>query len=189
MDTPPRNLPQHARRRWLSGLAALGTFGLGAFGLGALAWRLRTDASPSAEALDTLFKHAFDTPDGGQLVLNTLAGQALVVNFWATWCAPCREEIPLLTRLQATRSANGLQVVGIAIDGVARVRQYDHDSPLGYRIGVAGVGLITLLKTLGNEQGALPFTLVFDRRGRLTGQRLGLWSAETLEAAADRALA
>ncbi len=192
MSAPDQDSPEalpapsalRARRGWLLGLAALG-----AFGLGTTAWHLQSTRSPSREALETLMQHTFDTPDGGQLVLASLRGQALIVNFWATWCAPCREEIPLLSRLQAARSANDLQVVGIAIDGIDRVRQYDRDTPLGYRIGVAGVGLITLLKALGDEQGALPFSLVFDRRGQLRGQRLGIWSAADLERAADQALA
>jgi thiol-disulfide isomerase/thioredoxin len=181
---PPAPPTAPARRRWLLRLAALA-----AYGMGTAAWRLRSTHNPSSEALETLMGHAFDTPEGGQLVLGSLRGQALIVNVWATWCAPCREEIPLLSRLQAARSAKNLQVVGIAIDGLDRVRQYDRDTPLGYRIGVAGVGLITLLKALGDEQGALPFSLVFDRQGALRGQRLGIWSAADLERAADQALA
>jgi thiol-disulfide isomerase/thioredoxin len=181
MNSPSQDNPHPGRRRWLLGGAAIG-----AFALGSGAWQLFREQGASPAALETLFAHPFDTPGGEHLLLSSLRGAPLLVNFWATWCAPCREEIPLLARAQAARSANGLQIVGIAIDNLDRVRQYDKDSPLGYRIGVAGIGLVSLLQQLGDAAGALPYSLLFDRTGKLVEQRLGAWSAAGLDRALDR---
>ena len=97
----------------------------------------------------------------------------LIVNFWATWCEPCREEMPRFVKLQDQYGAKGLQFVGIAIDQADKVRQFAKEIELNYPTLVGGYGAMELSKTLGNRLGALPFTVVLDRAGRVVHTQLG----------------
>jgi thiol-disulfide isomerase/thioredoxin len=97
----------------------------------------------------------------------------LVVNFWATWCAPCREEMPLFVRAQREMGAKGLQFVGIAVDDAAKVRAFADEIGLNYPALVGGYGAMELSKTLGNSIMALPFTVVVDRTGAVALTHLG----------------
>ena len=110
-------------------------------------------------------------------------GKALLVNFWATWCAPCREEIPLLDAAQQQFASRGLQVVGIAIDNGANVRQYATAVKMDYPILLADSAAVGLMRGLGNASGGLPFTVLLDRSGRLIERRLGPYSAAELQTA------
>lgn len=107
-------------------------------------------------------------------------GRALVCNFWATWCAPCREEIPLLNAAQQQHGAEGLQVVGIAIDNAANVRKFSESTKINYPVLLADSSVISLMRRLGNTSGGLPFTVLLDRRGRLAQHKLGAFSAPEL---------
>jgi thiol-disulfide isomerase/thioredoxin len=110
-------------------------------------------------------------------------GKALACNFWATWCAPCREEIPLLAAAQQQYASLGLQVVGIAVDNAANVRQFEQTVRIGYPVLLADPSAIDLMRKLGNSSGGLPFTVLLDRQGRVAGRRLGPYSGADLEAA------
>jgi thiol-disulfide isomerase/thioredoxin len=100
-------------------------------------------------------------------------GNVVVVNFWATWCAPCREEMPEFVRAQQELGPKGLQFVGIAVDDVDKVRAFAREIGLNYPALIGGYGAIELSKTLGNDLSALPFTVVLDRAGRVAHTQLG----------------
>ena len=100
-------------------------------------------------------------------------GKVLVVNFWATWCAPCREEIPMFVRMQDKYRGQGLQFVGIAIDQVDKVQAFSREFAINYPILMGGVETVELSRQAGNRIGALPFTLVIDRRGKIAATQLG----------------
>ena len=104
-------------------------------------------------------------PDGGELALGSLRGRPLVLNFWATWCPPCVEEMPMLDRFQREQQRGGWQVVGLAVDSAAPVREFLARHPVGFPIGLAGMQGVELSRALGNTRGALPFSVVFDARG------------------------
>jgi thiol-disulfide isomerase/thioredoxin len=104
----------------------------------------------------------------------------VVVNFWASWCPPCREEIPGLLRIQSRFAANGLQVVGIAVDSVAKSAQAASEMGITYPVLVAETQIIEITRRLGNRAGGLPFTVVLDREGRLVATHLGLLSEAQL---------
>lgn len=109
-------------------------------------------------------------------------GKVLVVNFWATWCAPCRKEIPIFVRLQEKYRSNGLQFVGIAVDQRDRVQVFARDFGVNYPLLLGGIDTIEISRQAGNRIGALPFTLVFDRNGRIVARELGEAKETKLEA-------
>ncbi|MEP6996628.1 MAG: TlpA disulfide reductase family protein [Betaproteobacteria bacterium] len=105
-------------------------------------------------------------------------GKVLVVNFWATWCAPCREEMPDFIRAQTEYGGKGLQVVGIAVDNADKVQQFAHELGLNYPALIGGYGAMDLSKGLGNTLVALPFTLILDRQGKVAYTHLGQVKAD-----------
>ena len=123
---------------------------------------------------------ALPDSDGREQALGQWKGKVLVVNFWATWCAPCREEMPAFVRLQAELAPKGLQFVGIAIDQPDKVRQFADEIGLNYPALIGGYGAMELSKTLGNNLMALPFTVVLDRSGKVVHTQLGPLREERL---------
>lgn len=126
-----------------------------------------------------------DTPlesmEGGKKPLGTWKGKVLVVNFWATWCAPCRKEIPEFIRMQERLGPQGLQFVGIAIDEKDKVAPYMREVGINYPVLVGELDAVELSRALGNELGALPFTVVVDRSGKVVHTVLGATSEVQLE--------
>ena len=114
--------------------------------------------------------------------LSEWKGRPLLCNFWASWCAPCREELPLLDAIQREHAANGLQVVGIAVDRAANISDYLKSIKIGYTVLVAEAEAIQLMQRLGNSSGALPFSVAIDRSGRIRQRKLGAYSAAELAA-------
>jgi len=120
--------------------------------------------------------------DGRDQPLDQWRGKVLVVNFWATWCDPCREEIPEFVKAQARLGDKGLQFVGIAIaDQPDKIRRFSTDVGLNYPTLMGGYGALELSKLLGNRLAALPFSVVIDRQGRVVHTQLGLLKPEKLE--------
>lgn len=111
----------------------------------------------------------FGFPDlsGRQHGVAEWRGKVLVLNFWATWCPPCREEIPELIALQKQYAEKGLQVVGIAIEELDPVREFVDFVDMNYPVLIAGDAGLALTRQLGNVLGAVPYTLVVDRQGRI----------------------
>jgi thiol-disulfide isomerase/thioredoxin len=122
----------------------------------------------------------FPTPGGGELVMQSLRGKPLLINFWATWCPPCVEELPLLDRFYRENAANGWQVIGLAIDNPAAVRGFLGKMPLSFPIGLAGLGGSELGKSLGNLAGGLPFTVVIGSKGAVLHRKMGKVSVADL---------
>ena len=173
-----------ARRSWL--LAGVGAAAALA-GAGGAYWRDRGVAQQAAADSGWLWALAFPKLDGGELQMASLRGRPLVLNFWATWCPPCVKEMPEFDRFHRQFSSQGWQVLGLALDSPTPVREFLVRTPVGYTIALAGFGGTEVSKRLGNAQGALPFTAMFDGRGRLLQRRLGETSFKELAAWASQA--
>lgn len=100
-------------------------------------------------------------------------GKVLVINFWATWCPPCLEEIPHFVRLQQRLGKRGLQFVGIAVDDRDRVAAFVRQYQINYPILIGQLNAIELSEMAGNKRGGLPYTLVLDRSGDVVEQYYG----------------
>lgn len=160
---------------------AAGTMGL-LVALGARIWRDKADASQLPEAANTaLWKTEFESLTGTTLKLADFRGKPLVLNFWATWCPPCVEEIPLIDNFFQQNASKGISVIGLAIDQPGRVKRFVSEFKLSYPIALAGLNGTEFSKILGNESGALPFTIVFDKDGRVFQRKLGRLSAEEIK--------
>jgi len=141
--------------------------------------RYSTDP-PASEAPAALARMALPDLAGKPVTLAAWQGKILVINFWATWCTPCRREIPGLIAIQREHAANSVQVVGIAVDQADKVQAYAKEIGINYPILVAGMEGAALSRELGNKTGALPFTVVLDRNGKLIKSHLGLITEEEL---------
>lgn len=108
-------------------------------------------------------------------------GKVLVLNFWATWCPPCREEMPVFSRAQTNFGPQGVQVVGLSIDTPGNVARFEAASPLSYPLLIGGVDLLDLSAAWGNSAQAMPFTAFFGRDGALAAVHLGPLSEQALE--------
>jgi thiol-disulfide isomerase/thioredoxin len=111
--------------------------------------------------------------DGKKRSLKEWSGRPLMVNFWATWCAPCRREIPLLNQLRARHSAQRLEVVGIAVDFIDDVIKYAETNPISYPLLIGEEDGLAAMKAFGMEGAGFPFTFFADSKGRIVAMRLG----------------
>jgi thiol-disulfide isomerase/thioredoxin len=121
--------------------------------------------------------------DGRPHALAEWKGKLLMVNFWASWCGPCREEMPLLDRAQERLAGKGVQIVGIAFDTPAATRDFLGETPVGYPILIDDPsGNQDLSALLGNDRSVLPYTVLIGRDGRLLAERAGSFSEASLDA-------
>lgn len=178
MTTPAHSIPAEvgSRRRWLMSGVALAAAGAGA---GLAWWRYRLPAIDEGVA-SLVWALKLPQPDGALLDLRRFQGRPLVVNFWATWCPPCIEELPLLNDFYRQNIAKGWQVVGIAVDRDEAVAAFLARQPLAFPVAIAGSSGAELGKQLGNLSGGLPFTVVFGADGRVQHRKMGKVSADDL---------
>jgi thiol-disulfide isomerase/thioredoxin len=139
-------------------------------------------ASASAAGAAGLMAAQLPDTNGQKQTLERWRGRVLVVNFWATWCAPCRQEIPEFIKVQEKWGSRGVQVVGIAIDESDKVRPYAAQLRINYPILIAGLDGIELARQAGNRLGGLPFTVILNRKGTLAHSQLGGVNEQKLEA-------
>jgi thiol-disulfide isomerase/thioredoxin len=110
------------------------------------------------------------------------AGRPVLVNVWASWCGPCIDEMPELQRFHASQVANGTQVVGIALDDAAAVRDFLERVPVDYPILVDAAGPADAGVRLGNPKGVLPYSVLLAADGTVLKQRIGPFAQGEVEA-------
>ena len=128
---------------------------------------------------------ALPGPDGVVHRLSEWKGRPLLINFWATWCEPCRREIPLLKTLHHEREADGLQVVGIAVDYPAAVRKYAAARAIDYPVLVGEQGGLAAVSAFGMDT-VLPFSVFADPGGRVLALKVGELHRDEAEFILDR---
>jgi len=137
--------------------------------------------TPAASAVAALWQLRFPDVQGHDQPLSQWRGQVVVLNFWASWCAPCREEIPDFVALRTQFQPKGVEFVGIAIDNSANVEQFLQRLQVNYPILIGEGAAHNLARQLGNPSGALPYTIVLDRDSHIVLSHLGRLPRATLE--------
>ncbi len=127
-------------------------------------------------AVDSIFALTLPDLDGRQQALAQWRGKVLVVNYWASWCAPCVEEMPAFSRLHSHYAAWGVQFVGLGLDEAEKMQAFAKTTPVSYPLLVAGT-----VTGPGLEVKGLPYTVVIGQDGRVVSSRLGRLSEATLE--------
>lgn len=136
---------------------------------------------PAAQLAETVPTFELVDRAGESRSLQDWAGKALIVNFWATWCAPCRREIPLLQRIARERAGDGFEVVGIAVDFRDKVLAYADEMQIDYPLLIGEQDALDAAAAFGVEAIGFPFTIFSDRQGRIVYAQMG----ELHEAEAD----
>ncbi len=175
-QSKPKTEDSPRRRNLILGGAALTSALAGA---GWAAWRYRLH-EPEDGALAALWALEAELPSGGVYKMSALRGKPLVVNFWATWCPPCVEEMPLLDAYYRQQAANGWQMVGLAADNALAVNKFLSKAPVQFPTPLAGLAGIELSRTLGNLTGALPFTVIVNSQGEIALRHMGKLTAEQI---------
>ncbi len=131
-------------------------------------------AAPApARLVDTLPTFHLLDRDERPRSLQNWPGRPLIVNFWATWCAPCRREIPLLKKLQREYGPDGVQVVGIAVDFRDKVLAYADEMNIDYPLLIGEQDGLDAAASFGIEAVGFPFTVFSDSQGRVIAAHLG----------------
>jgi thiol-disulfide isomerase/thioredoxin len=164
----------------------MGAAALGSVAAGVAAWQIFRPAKATTEAL-----YALQLPDAdGRLqAVAQWRGRVLVANFWATWCEPCREEMPALVAAQQAWRSKGVQIVGIGIDSAAKIRDFAVNYKISYPLLVSGPEVLDVARHLGNSAGGLPYTVVLARDGAVSGRHLGALQQGQIDSLLARATA
>jgi thiol-disulfide isomerase/thioredoxin len=147
------------------------------------AQRPAVDIAPSA-----LYAASFPGLDDQVQALGKWQGQVVVLNFWATWCVPCREEMPMFDRVHKKLASKGVVIVGLAADDKPKVASFLQASPVSYPILIGDFEALAFARRLGNKQAALPYTAIIDRAGNIVRTKLGPYTEAELEAQIQSAL-
>jgi thiol-disulfide isomerase/thioredoxin len=166
------------RRAWMVGGLSVAAGLAGAL----VAWQKFEPHAVMDEAVLNFWMQSFERPEGGTLLMQEFQGKPLLINFWATWCPPCIEELPLIDAFYNRNKSKSLQVIGLAVDQPSMVRRYLTQKPLSFPVGLAGFNGTELGRTLGNAQSVLPFSVIFDAKGRLLAQKAGKLDQADLDA-------
>jgi len=126
-----------------------------------------------ASAAERLYATSLADAEGHLQALSQWRGQYLVVNFWATWCAPCVAEMPQLDRLQRQLAGRNVAIVGIGIEGEPQVREFRDRLGLRLTLLAGGYKALSLARDFGDDQGVLPYTVLLSTKGEVLHSRAG----------------
>lgn len=155
--------------------------GAAALGSGVAWWTLGRSPAGAIAPVDGFWSLHWDRPGGGTVRMVSFIGRPVVINFWATWCPPCVEELPLLNRFYQQQKSKGWQVLALAIDKPASVDKFLKVLPLDFTVALAGLSGTELARSLGNLTGGLPFTVVLGSDGRVAQRKMGRVFEEDLQ--------
>ena len=166
------------RNGWLVASAALLALAIGVgFGL----WKTAPGTPEISQ--DRLYAIKFSDLDGKMQELGNWRGKVLVLNFWATWCPPCREEIPDFVQVDAVFRDKGVAIVGIALDERSQVADFAKTFHIQYPLLLGGMDGYDLAAKLGNTSKGIPFTAIIDRQGKVAYLGVGAVRKKELEKA------
>ena len=139
------------------------------------------EAAPTADAPARLLALTLPDLDGRPQPISQWKGKVLVVNFWATWCAPCKEEMPEFSTISSKYAGKGIQFVGISLDSADKVAAFKKETEISYPLLIGNLETLDLSSDLGNRAKALPFTVILRQDGSLQQVKLGKYVTSDLE--------
>jgi thiol-disulfide isomerase/thioredoxin len=165
------------RRKWLVWGGVALVFALLGIFAGMQRWQ---SEAPDNQAVQRLLAQDFPTLYGERQPMEIYRGKPLVINFWATWCSPCVEEMPELEALQKKLRNQHTQVIGLGVDSAEKMRDFAEKHGITYPLYVVGVPGVELSRLFGNTAGGLPFTILIDAKGVARKTYLGRLDMEEL---------
>ena len=173
------------RRQWIiiSGISLLALLA----GVFSSQWISQTGLA-SDPSIKAFFANSWQTPDGKSANSGNWRQKVLIVNFWASWCPPCVEEMPTLDKIAQEYAHKNVLIVGIGIDSPSNIREFLLKTPVSYPIVIGGLEGSNLAKQMGNAQGALPYTVIINPKGKAIFTKLGKISEEELRKAINSEL-
>lgn len=167
-------------KKFLSLAIAIGALGTG---LGIYAGNASSSPeSPQNGAVKALLEKSLNDSAGKPQALSQWKNQFLVLNFWATWCAPCVKEMPELSALQNEFKGKQVQILGLGIDSPSNIADFSKKYAISYPLYVAGIDGSELSRQMGNQAGGLPFTVLVDPHGKVVKSYLGRLKMDELRA-------
>ncbi|SEF49691.1 TlpA family protein disulfide reductase [Nitrosomonas ureae] len=145
------------------------------------AYQTELSSEESQQGAQAILSASLPDLQGENQEVSQWLGKVMVVNFWATWCTPCREEIPEFVEAQKKYGEQGLIFIGIAIDQADKVKMFSQEFGINYPVLVGGFNTWSLLEAAGNRHSALPYTVVINRSGKLVENYLGRVDLKKLE--------
>jgi len=135
----------------------------------------KSDAAPAPAKLEGTKRpdYTLNSSGGEKVAAADFDGQVVLVNFWATWCAPCRKEMPMLVELYHAYQPKGLEIVGIALDEVEQAREFAASLGVDYPVLIGTTEVMLTARQYGNNSGVLPYTVLIDRDGTIRWTHLG----------------
>jgi thiol-disulfide isomerase/thioredoxin len=179
MDPLPQTaLPSKTRRNLVLAIGA----GAAAAGVGLAVWRSAHVSTPVAEPFVGFWSQQWTTTEGKMLPMAGFRGKPLLINFWATWCAPCVEELPMVDAFFKAQQQSDWQVLGLAADKPRNVADFLQKMPLHFPVAVDAMLATQWARELGNVAGGLPFSVVINSAGEVAQRKMGKLTAADLAA-------
>ena len=142
---------------------------------------LSSSGDASALSTQALFAATYSDASGQVQAVSQWRGKLAVVNFWATWCPPCREEMPELSQLQDQYRERGVVVLGISTDDVAKMREFNVETKVSYPLLAGTDDAMNIAASLGNDKGVLPYTVIVNPNGVIVKTYFGRVNKALLE--------
>jgi len=144
-----------------------------------------TSASAPTAAINfdhnAIMNMPFKDMNGEPQSLKKWQGKVIVLNFWATWCPPCREEMPELSAMQEQYNNKNLIIIGLSTDDLDTTKTFIKKAPVSYPILAGDMQAMKLAETLGNNRGILPYTVILDVKGAVVKTFFGRVNQQILE--------
>ncbi len=151
-------------------------------GAGLALWRRTQPAAPVAEPFAGFWSQQWTSTDGKMLPMASFRSKPLLINFWASWCGPCVEELPLIDAFYESHHKSGWQVLGLAADKPKSVQEFLQKIPLHFPVAVDAMLATQWARQLGNLSGGLPFSVVLNSAGEIVQRKMGKLSKVDLDA-------
>lgn len=179
MDPLPQTaLPSQTRRNLVLAVGA----GAAVAGVSLAVWRSAHVSTPVAEPFVGFWDQQWTTTEDKMLPMAGFRGKPLLINFWATWCAPCVEELPIVDAFFMAQQRSGWQVLGLAADKPKNVAEFLQKMPLHFPVAVDAMLATQWARELGNVAGGLPFSVVINAAGEVAQRKMGKLSPSDLDA-------